>query len=49
MAGAQPATVAKPSPPIKRLMAADVTEWRNDGYRFHYNELFTNGHKLVCK
>jgi hypothetical protein len=30
-------------------MAAEIAEWHKDGRCFHCVELFTYGHKLVCK
>jgi hypothetical protein len=47
--GAQAATTTKTPPFVKRLTTAEITERRKDGCCFHCDELFTNGHKLVCK
>jgi hypothetical protein len=46
---AQAATTAKTPPFVKRLTTAEITERRKDGCCFHCDELFINGHKLVCK
>jgi hypothetical protein len=44
-----PAAITKPSSAVKRLTVAEIAERCKDGRCFHYDEPFTNGHKLVCK
>jgi hypothetical protein len=40
---------AAPQPVIKKLTPADIAERRKTDQCFHCDDMFTNGHKLVCK
>jgi hypothetical protein len=41
-------SIAKP-PAVKKLSPAEIAEHRKTGHCFHCDDLFTHGHKQVCK